>query len=164
MNFVYEVTLTVNHQTGKFADRDSIAELIQEELNGCGPDGSGIGPDGDSEYEISVDDVSEVDADGKRISAAEWRALARKVKNLEAAARAAGALTIAYRSDAGTPKMRARALDRLSAALVKAGIFAAPKMPRLAQRRTGSAPDPRPEAERHERRVAAPSERRQERA
>lgn len=53
-----QFTVTVNYDRtqGKFAGRDEIAETIEQALQEVDIDISGIGADGDSEYEVS--DVS----------------------------------------------------------------------------------------------------------
>lgn len=57
---IFKVTIDVEVQRvqGKFASRDDIQGSIQEELEQTEPDLSGLGADGDSEYEIVTWDVS----------------------------------------------------------------------------------------------------------
>ena len=60
--FTVTLELDVERIEGKFASRDEIAEAIQEALAGCGEGESlsGIGADGNSEYEIISSVVVEV--------------------------------------------------------------------------------------------------------
>lgn len=52
--FTFTVTVVVNRTSGKFATRDEMAEAIEEMLESANyGDISGIGPDGDTECEIS---------------------------------------------------------------------------------------------------------------
>lgn len=59
MRFSYTVEVEVERVQGKFASRDEIGELILEQLQGADIDVSGVGADGDSEYEVVSFDVNE---------------------------------------------------------------------------------------------------------
>ncbi len=58
MRIAFTVEMEVNRISGKFASKDDIADAIQSELEQAADaaDVSSVGPDGDSEYEIT--DVS----------------------------------------------------------------------------------------------------------
>lgn len=60
--FTVILEVEVERTEGKFASRDEIAEAIQEALSGAaeGESLSGLGADGDSEYEITSSVVVEV--------------------------------------------------------------------------------------------------------
>ena len=60
--FTVVIEVEVERTEGKFASRDEIAEAIQEALanTGEGESLSGLGADGDSEYEITSSVVVEV--------------------------------------------------------------------------------------------------------
>lgn len=122
MQFRFEVNATVERTQGKFASREDIAEIIRSALEESGPDTSGVGPDGDSEYECSIDDVSEVDADGRYVSKAESNTQARKLRLLEAVQAAAARVIIAEDRPTG-PGERNRARKALLSALVKSGAI-----------------------------------------
>lgn len=49
----FTVTVSYERTQGKFAGRDEIAEIIEQALQDADIDISGIGADGDSEYEVS---------------------------------------------------------------------------------------------------------------
>lgn len=53
MQFRYKVTVDVGRITGKFVSREDIADAITEALEALEPDLSGLGADGDSEYEVA---------------------------------------------------------------------------------------------------------------
>jgi hypothetical protein len=60
--FTFQVTVEVERISGKFATREEISEPIMAELESAasGADVSGLGPDGDSEYEITDYNVNEL--------------------------------------------------------------------------------------------------------
>lgn len=61
--FTFKVTVTVERQQGKFASRDDIVDILTSEIQ-SGAEGasiSGIGADGDSEYEVTDVDVMEIE-------------------------------------------------------------------------------------------------------
>lgn len=54
--YSFHITIELRHETGKFASRDDIADVLREQLEQAAYEGvSGVGADGDSEY--TVDDV-----------------------------------------------------------------------------------------------------------
>jgi hypothetical protein len=58
MRFRATIDIEVSRVTGKFASKDEISELIGDALSDASPDVSGVGADGDSEYEIAEWEVS----------------------------------------------------------------------------------------------------------
>lgn len=56
MLFEFRVTVEITHESGKFATKDDLADSLIEQIEGCDPDLSSEGPDGDSVY--TIDDFS----------------------------------------------------------------------------------------------------------
>jgi hypothetical protein len=53
------IDVEVEHVSGKFASKDEIADYLINEVEGAAPnDVSGVGSNGDSEYEVMVWEVS----------------------------------------------------------------------------------------------------------
>jgi len=58
-SFTFTLVVEVERVSGKFVSRDEIAEHIMEQLEGNEPDVYGIGPDGDTDYDVVTFDISE---------------------------------------------------------------------------------------------------------
>jgi hypothetical protein len=145
MKFRFCIDVEVERTQGKFASREELAELIQADLEQAQPDLSGCGADGDSEYEVTSFDVGEDDPtlDAKR------------------AALIAAALKLSGQYQGGATEFKA--LRKALGALVSVvPVYVEPRkhVKRGADRRGTGVFDPRAYGEQHERRVAAPSERR----
>lgn len=58
--FTFLVTVELERSSGKFASRDEMSDQILSEIEGADPGSlSGLGADGDSEYEVSSWEVEE---------------------------------------------------------------------------------------------------------
>ena len=64
MRFAFTVTVEVERITGKFASRDEIREALETEISDAigAADLSGLGADGESEYEVTDSSVDESEA------------------------------------------------------------------------------------------------------
>lgn len=60
MQFKYQVEFTIERVSGKFASRDQIQQVLMEALEEIDIDLSGLGADGESEYEVTDSSVTEL--------------------------------------------------------------------------------------------------------
>lgn len=60
MDFVYEITISVSHESGKFAGRDEIGDACLAALEEVDIDLDGLGADGESVYVLDDINVREV--------------------------------------------------------------------------------------------------------
>lgn len=63
MHFTFNVEIDVERLEGKFASRDEISSLLYDAIEGAinDADMSGLGSDGNSEYEITDSNVEEIE-------------------------------------------------------------------------------------------------------
>ena len=61
-NFTFEVQVSIERVQGKFATREELAEQVLGWLENCNEGTiSGVGSDGDSEYEVQDFEVQEIE-------------------------------------------------------------------------------------------------------
>lgn len=65
-SYQFTVTYEVERVSGKFAGREELTEAITDALYDAAPDLSGLGADGDSEYEVVDTMIKEVAQTRKR--------------------------------------------------------------------------------------------------